>query len=71
MTSKTCLECGGSGWLYYPAVEYGDPQPAEWQPCPRCNREALDPPWYEPERSDEGLVQNPETRSDSWREPPF
>jgi len=45
-----CPECGGSGWLYYPAVEHGDPQPAEWSPCSLCNPRGENPPWYEGKR---------------------
>lgn len=31
-----CPECGGAGEVYVPA-DTVYPQPAEWQPCPRCN----------------------------------
>ena len=38
-----CRECHGFGWIYVSAVEYGEPEPAHWEPCV-CNPRRLGDP---------------------------
>ena len=38
-----CRECHGFGWIYVSSVEYGEPEPAHWEPC-ACNPRRLGDP---------------------------
>ena len=38
-----CRECHGFGWIYVSAVDYGEPEPAHWEPCV-CNPRMLGDP---------------------------
>lgn len=38
-------DCGGTGWVYVPARDVGEPEPAHYEPC-RCNPGRLGDPWF-------------------------